>query len=302
MTTINHIQRTRDLIELGKFDLAAREAQHALAQDPDHYYPHYLLAHSLWKLNKSAEALKVAQEAIRLNPEFAYTYDLLATWGGVDAEVNVQKAIQLLPTEPQFYVHYAVIVHARNWRKAINLLCQALQVDGRCYEAYRFRGAVLNKQEQYADAQNDLLSSLRIFPNDPLALELLGDSYLAVGQAKQSFECYRQALHINPKSHSIKEKITEALEARLPWIGNFWRAFQIQHSQKGKPKRTFASIYVGGWLVILILSAIGLSHLAAVVAFFLIAVSCLILPSALVLNYLVDPILTFAVQKGWIKI
>src|SRR5512145_2510414 len=74
----NFIQHIRDLIDLGKFDLALREARRALQHDPENAELHYWLAWILWRQDRRIEALPAAQKALRLAPDDPDYHSLLA--------------------------------------------------------------------------------------------------------------------------------------------------------------------------------------------------------------------------------
>ena len=309
--SVDHLQRAIDLMELKKFDLAAREIRQELSQNPENAEAHYYLALALWKLNKTKDALKPAKEAIRLNPEFAHAYCLLAQLYDEigkfkEAKTLYLKTIHMMPDESSFYVWYAYHLYLcfpaqvpviyphtplwNEWNNAIKLLEQGLNLNPHHDGAYRIRAMWLGKIQRFSEAHQDLRKALEIDPNNPASHEILGDIYLAEFRSSQAFSAYREALRLNPDNKGLKIKLIHSLEARIPWIGALWRL------SWGQP---------GGWrggLLAVLVSIPFMVFYAAGLPQFQCAYLVIMALFFFLLNTVGNSLLTLAVIKGWIKV
>src|SRR3982750_3819735 len=98
MSSAAAFQRGSVLYEQGRHDMAAAEFRRVLAEDPDYAPAHALLALCLGRTDQKEEALREADEAVRLAPDMAFChfvrgYALLAADRAREAEEAARTAI-----------------------------------------------------------------------------------------------------------------------------------------------------------------------------------------------------------------
>jgi tetratricopeptide (TPR) repeat protein len=238
------LQRVLDLMDLGKFNLAAEAARDALARDPQDADAHYYLAWALWKLGKPQEAISSAESALNADPKFSHAHNLLArlfdeTANYAKAEQHHQLAITLLPEEADFYVGYAYHLYLAlpekpfiiepetpaytAWNHIRLTLDKALKLNPRHAGAFRVRAKLFERGNLSDLAREDLLMALQIDPNNSVTHALLGDTYLYNLQPSQASSIYQESLRLDPQDKSVQNKLTYSQASRLPWTGEYWR-------------------------------------------------------------------------------
>lgn len=111
----DNLSRAHLLFDQGRFPMAAEEAGHQLASDPDHLLAHCLRTLCLSKIERHEEAIREAQVAVHLAPDFPNGYAVL---GNVlddvgrlrEAEAAARTALRLDPDEAG---HYALLASIR---------------------------------------------------------------------------------------------------------------------------------------------------------------------------------------------
>ena len=61
--SVDHLQRAIDLMELKKFDLAAREIRQELSQNPENAEAHYYLALALWRVKQNKRCAQTCKRS-----------------------------------------------------------------------------------------------------------------------------------------------------------------------------------------------------------------------------------------------
>jgi tetratricopeptide (TPR) repeat protein len=295
----NLIQHIRDLIDLGKFDLALREARRALQHDPENAELHYWLAWILWRQGRRIEALPAAQKALRLAPDDPDYHSLLALIlqeAPVDrprAEEHHRQAISLAPNVATFHLRYADYLRAAGRSEAWQEISRALECDPRLASAYLLRARLYHDQRRFAEAEAAVGEALAIQPLDPRGHELLGDIAFDQYQSKAAFPHYREALRLEPTSEHYKQKVIHTLEADLPLIGSLWNFTHMLH----RNERQLIVYYLFIYPVLCCLLNPSLIWLF----FLVLCLDVLIGIVFVVLNFVVEPLITKAVLGGRIN-
>jgi tetratricopeptide (TPR) repeat protein len=295
----NPIQRVRDLLDLGKLDLALSEAERALQHDPEDAEIHYWLAWILWRQDRRVEALPVAQKALRLSPEDPDHHSLLAMIlqeAAVDrprAEDHHRQAISLAPNVAAFHIRYANYLRMMGRGEVWQEISRALECDPQLVSAHLLRARLYYDQRRFDEAEASVRQALAIQPLSAPAHELLGDIAFNQYQSKASFPHYREALRIEPTNKDYKQKVIHTLEASLPVIGSIWNFTHMLHSNE----RQLILYYLLVYPILCCLlnpSLIGLFLLVLCLDVFIGIVF-------VVLNFVVEPLITRAVLDGRIE-
>jgi tetratricopeptide (TPR) repeat protein len=160
------------LFELGDFAGAAGQAAQLLQQQPGNAKALQLLGMSRLKLDRIEEGVRDLEEALRLDPgnrSAAYTLGTAYVSGG-----DLPAAERLIETM------------LRGEQSA---------------EAHMIRGAVHKSRQRYIEAIEELEAACRMNPRLDLAHELLGGTYLLVGDFERAKETYGRVLAADPESH-----------------------------------------------------------------------------------------------------
>jgi tetratricopeptide (TPR) repeat protein len=306
-----HLQRASAFIKRRRFDLAAREALHALQADAQSADAHHYLALALWGQDKWQPAKRAAEAALRLDaerPEFHSTLACVLPGSGRGwpkrAQEHHLRAIELRPSEPLFHWrygdflwHYGRYLRFEGEAKAAweeSAVC--LRLEPGFAEAHFLQAQILFARQDYAAAEKSLLAALSIAPRFVQAQALLGDVYLNTHRGGPAAACYRTALRLEPTNRPLKRAVVLALEAQMPVLGVFWRLSLGLDRPAGR-------LGVSAGLLLLAWAGVCLVSQGDFGSSLVTCLYCapIVLPMAL-LTWGVDPFLTWAFQKGWINI
>ena len=146
-------------------------------------YLKYLQANELInKINPESNALakKLAEEAIALDPEYAWTYYVLGRSHMVDVWVGSSK----FPKE--------------SIGKAIALMQKAIALDGTNVHAHCLLGFLYSMTNQHDKAIAQSEKSVALNPNSAIAHFLMGKTLSFAGSWKESIPEYKIAMRLNP--------------------------------------------------------------------------------------------------------
>ncbi len=142
------------LTELGRPQDAEQAFREALREDPDDAFTHALLALVLNELDRPKEAVEAAESAIALAPDFALPHAaraqaLLALERYEQAEKSAREALRIEPEDAQGHVLLAAILAARGrWPEAAAATQKALQLDPESPNARGLQAFVLARAER----------------------------------------------------------------------------------------------------------------------------------------------------------
>lgn len=150
------------------FDAIGKAA--VVMNEDEQHFVHILWARALSEAGRTEEALRVADEAIRIKPDFGYSYNIRA------------KLLEKLGRNEE-----ALAAHAR----AIHLdpALEVMQVD---------YADLLDRSGKTDKAIEVLRNAVEFLPNDPEAYNLLGKILYRLGRHKEGIDMLRQAVaHTN---------------------------------------------------------------------------------------------------------
>jgi tetratricopeptide (TPR) repeat protein len=167
---------------LGKGDLreALPAAREAVARNPQHDWPHRLLAIVLQRGGSHRAALRSAQEAARLSPDLVESLHVLAVCqANAGKRADAQKtAYSLIERHPQSALSHqtaaTVATVRRDWSTAEFHLRESLRLEPNDAEVAAALGKVLQRQGRRAEAGEALLAAARVDPTDHTVRRSLG--------------------------------------------------------------------------------------------------------------------------------
>jgi tetratricopeptide (TPR) repeat protein len=209
-----------------------------------------------------------------------------------EARDHHERALALAPAVAPFYTRYArFLLSTRRWAAALRLADTALEHDPRSASAFLVRSSALRAQGHLSAAEAAVREALALDPNSAAAHKALGRVHLARDEGDEAFDCFREALRLDPNDPALKRELIRSVEARLPFIGVMWR-----YGQSSLRHRAF-------WTAITALSFVwccltgwtnpGLALVFAVFYLFDLVWGFFV--------WVVDPLVTYAVRKGWVK-
>jgi adenylate cyclase len=172
-------------------------------------YLKYLQANELInKINPESNAMakQLAQEAIALDPEYAWAYYILGRSHMMDVWVKASKS----PKE--------------SIGKAIELVQKAIALDNTNADAHSLSGFLYSMTKQYDKAIAQAEKAVAINPNSAFGHFIMGKTLFFAGKAEESIPEYKIAIRLNPIppgnhfwSLGLSYAYTEQYEEAIKW-------------------------------------------------------------------------------------
>ncbi len=142
-------------------------------------------------------------------------YERAGNWNA--AEVDLQKALELSPTQPDVlnYLAYSWIEQDKNLLKAQRYLDQAVRLRPDAPHIIDSMGWAYYKLGQFEQAVKYLERAVLYAPNDPTINDHLGDAYYRVGREKEAEFQWKRALTFD-EGGTFAEGIQAKLDAGMP--------------------------------------------------------------------------------------
>ena len=219
-----HFERAQMLLQTDRINEAEKELRTALSHEPEFARAHALLALCLSHRLKHKAAFKEAETAISLNPNdaplyFCYTKCLFRARWIEKARQTIEHAISLNPYDADYYYMRAAIEleitsdpPTAPLIQACDTLMQALEIDpvhGDSLALLSRLQAILGKT---SEAKQLALMAVHNRPESSDAHVSRGYSLLYTGNARESFDAFREALRLDPNNEMARSGLIEALK------------------------------------------------------------------------------------------
>jgi Flp pilus assembly protein TadD len=214
------LERGRTLLEHGRHDLAEKHLRLAVAREPDSWYAHYLLAATLRCMNRGAEAVKEANEAIRLAPYVAachYARALALDQAELldEADGAIREALRLDPEDPDFHAILASLHNQRQrWKEGLTAATAGLKFDPEHIECLHQQSLSLRAMGFADESHRVLETSLRADPENARSQASQGWNCLHRNDHRAALDHFREALRLQPDLEYARQGLVEALKAR----------------------------------------------------------------------------------------
>ena len=229
------IRKAINLNALEKVEEAKAVLEKLAAADPNDIRPLDALGGIMRAQKRHAEAVDYYSRAINLvvKPEkrhwtFYYSrgtsYERLKKWP--QAEVDLQKALQLYPDQPLVlnYLGYSWIDQNRNLKEGMKLIEKAVSLkpdDGYIVDSL---GWAHYRLGNFKEAVKHLERAVELRPEDPVLNDHLGDALWKVGREREARFQWNQSLSLKPEpddAEKTKKKLVNGLnpvkqEAKAP--------------------------------------------------------------------------------------
>lgn len=236
------MSKADNLYNIRRFQEALSAYLAELQADPQDARTLAMISNCHSQLNALGEAMRFAQQAVSVDPDYAYghrtlgyAFANLGNWK--QARISLENARDLDPGNADNYSAIAWLeMHHGRASTALPYLETALQLEpsdpqtfqllARCY-------STLNKKELALEmAQN----ALRLAPDDDESHIAYGIALLANGRRDEAEQAITEALRLNPQSDHAEAALRESIRAQFPlyrrlhqqleWVenkGNFFR-------------------------------------------------------------------------------
>ncbi len=214
-------QRAAQLVQLHKHDLALAEIDAVLAEDPNNYRAHALRALVFMEKKRRKEALEAAMRAVTLAPDEDYPHYIMSlihfnlTGYYRKSEAAIKEALRINPQEADYYdVLASLRLVRREYREALEICDKGLRLDPGHVDCKRTRATALTKLGRGQEAEEAVRGALRLDPGNPATMATLGWTRLESGDHQGALEAFRDALRTDPSDEHAREGLVEALKAR----------------------------------------------------------------------------------------
>jgi tetratricopeptide (TPR) repeat protein len=157
-------------LNIGEYEQALANADSAARNEPSNEWPHRLRCLALLKLGKKSDALRAAEEAVRLAPQL---------WESFYCLTHAQIANQTLSQARQSAL-------------------RAREISPESHETHELLGEVEIKHKSWSEAETHFRTALSLHPTSYKALNDLGVCLLEQNREREAMEMFWQAVRVNP--------------------------------------------------------------------------------------------------------
>jgi tetratricopeptide (TPR) repeat protein len=241
VTVEDVLRRARALAGLSRYDDADPLLARVLAEEPDNEEALALLARGLVGRGRFGEAEAPVRQLLRTHPDsirgLVMAARLISSLLGRPREALpfARHAVELDPGNPICLVVLAEVLNklTRGSAEALALAEQAVVINPDYALAHHLAGKICLDVERYADAERWILRSLRVRPDDPYAMLLLGLARAGLGQLDQSREQVMAAIRLKPSPGNIDQVIEHVEYKGIP--GHLADVYRLALDARGLP-------------------------------------------------------------------
>jgi tetratricopeptide (TPR) repeat protein len=233
------LARVRSLMDLRRFEEAARALGPVLASEPDDPTLHLLMARCLRGCGRAEAALREAERALALDPDFVECYWtatelLLDLDRGANALHAAQRAVALAPNQPvSHYCRMRALAYNGSLDDAMNAARRTLELEPGSTLGWHCVGYVCSERGEFDAAEEAYRQALRIAPDDPELLGNLGTVLGALGKHEEAAACLDSALQLDPGSdwHRLN---SAGVATQQVFAGKFARGLSYKVDRLGR--------------------------------------------------------------------
>lgn len=197
-------------IELGQYQAAIENLNHAIRFNPTHAVIYNDRAYAYFEIGEYDKAIKDINHAIRLDPNYTKAYrnrgNFYFDLGNYQAAIeNFNQAIELNPNHPlAYYYRGNVYSDLEKYQAAIEDYNQAIELNPNDADYYDYRGHAYFKLGEYQKAIEDLKQVIRLKPNYALAYYNRGIAYEELGNKQKAINNFQKAADLYQKEGDTK--------------------------------------------------------------------------------------------------
>ena len=243
MSTNQHLDRARLLMQQSRFELAEEQLRLSLAENSSDAESHALLSVCLRERTRFDEAEDEARQAIVNAPDEAFGFHALAAvqhQRGLLTEAceTVQEALRLDPGNEHHWGLLAGIEYARyRWQDCLDAAIKGLECNADDVTCTNLQAMALVQLGRREEAGLTIEQALAHDPNNAVTHANQGWRLLHERKPDQAMMHFREALRLEPNSEWARQGIIEAMKARhfiyrwmlavFLWMGRLPPKFQI---------------------------------------------------------------------------
>lgn len=191
----------------------------ALSIDPILYEAHGALAHAYLQMGKIKEAAAAAQEALKLNPGGAESWEILAHANprGDPAWIK-EKLDKALSLDPYLFSARLSLgnlyVEQGKYGEALDEYKKVISLDPDLFEAYNNLGVALKKMEKWEEAADALEKARALDPSSPAVHKNLGMVLIQMDKVAEGRREIEESLKLDPNqadAEEMKSLLTEEI-------------------------------------------------------------------------------------------
>jgi len=197
--------------------------KHALKVANENSYNTYLINYHLgdafWNKQKAGEAIFHYKMAIKLNPDYALTYNnlgiILGSEGKTEEEFSHYKmAIKINPDVAEAHYNLGNVLNLKGeMKEAISHYKMAIKINPDYASAYNNLGNALGKQGKFSEAISHHKMAIKINPEYAQAHDNLGFALGAEGNNEEAISHFKMAVELKPDFAQAHNNLGFALGA-----------------------------------------------------------------------------------------
>lgn len=246
------IQKAQAMMNLGRFELALKELQLALAQDPNNVDALLSITICYLELGEFEEALVYSKKILGLDPNEALghyyqAYALLNLEKKDQAETHIKEAIRLDPESAEFYGLLSLIyLQKKQWEKALEYAEQGLQFDPDNTLCLNNRTQALNKLGRKEEMIANIEETLAKDPENAYSHAVTGWARLERKDFEKARTHFAEALRLDPSNQLARAGMIEALKNKNVFYRIFFSFFiWMSRHQASTQWAIVIGIYIG---------------------------------------------------------
>ncbi len=203
--------------QLGYWKTSETLFRHAIEVTKDNYLGHKGIGDALITQGRVDEAIEQYQEALRLKPNRAESYNNLGLalhrkGRADDAISQYYQAIRLKPADATVRNNLAIALAGKGQTdEAIGQFQEALRLKPNSAEAHNNLGLALYRKGRNDEAISQYQEALRLKRNYPFACNNLGSALLKKGQIDEAIRQFQEALRLKPDYANARNNLSRAL-------------------------------------------------------------------------------------------
>tara|TARA_B100001996_G_scaffold380251_1_gene367386 strand:- start:116 stop:1984 length:1869 start_codon:yes stop_codon:yes gene_type:complete len=172
----NEFKKAVDLYEIGKISDAKKICTNIYKKNPKHFDNLRLLNFIYFKEKKFSKALSFINEAIKINPNFAETYNVQGNTLNElkqlnQAIISYDKAIKINPNFSNAYYNKGLVLHElKNTNLAIENYKEAIKINPNFFQAYNNMGFAFHQLKRFDESLKSYEKAFAINPNSNFLL------------------------------------------------------------------------------------------------------------------------------------
>jgi adenylate cyclase len=197
-----------------QYDQAIAEGERAIALDPNRADSYAEQAQTLNLAGRPEEALRVVEQAMRLNPRYPFWYLFEVGWAYrvtgryAEAIATLKEAISRGPNFLPVYHHLAASyvlqwasqqsANAQMLERALTVAQRLVALNDSYHQGHLFLGTVCLWQRQYEQALAEMERAIALDPNEAFGYAFLAETLSRVGRPEEAVVMAEQAQRRKP--------------------------------------------------------------------------------------------------------